>query len=219
MPAGIWIFHINRPPPPPSPSPHSPPHPPHTYIVHADTLRDIFNRDGFRVDEADIDKKGHFDRAFVTFLSSDDAQRAADEYDGAQLNNAAVNVRIFVPEGGGGGGGGGGRGSSGPPGITIVKRGDAQSTAGIKVNNIPSGLTDSDLKEIFATIGSVSDARVLTGRGVEFGLVSFSGGQARNLAERAVREFDRAQINGCEISVVIDQGPPPRGGGGSGGRW
>ncbi len=77
------------------------------------------------------------------------------------------------------------------------------------MNNLPAGLTEPDLREIFATVGPVSEARIRDGRGGAWGLVVFDGPYAARNAATAVRDFDRAAVNGTEISVVLDQGPPP----------
>ncbi len=172
----------------------------------ANDITDIFTQDNFNVESADIGRGN----AFVRFYRGEDAARAAEEYNGAQLNNGFIKVRVMTNEGGpvvhvGGGA------------ITVVKRGDGGSGVTIKVSNLPSGLTEGDLKEIFASIGSVSSSFIKGGARGAFGLVTFEGQRAQQLAERAVSEFDRAQINGTEISVALDAGAPPRAHAGA--RW
>ena len=89
------------------------------------------------------------------------------------------------------------------------------------MDNLPSAVTDSDLQDIFASVGgSLVEARVKgAGRGGTWGVVVWEGPRARDSANSAIREFNGAEVNGNVISVAMDERQPGGGGGGGfGGR-
>lgn len=79
------------------------------------------------------------------------------------------------------------------------------------MDNLPADLSDGDLAGIFASLGGqIVDSKVHhTGRGGRpWGIVLFEGRNARACAEKAVAEFNLAQVNGVEITVVLDPRQP-----------
>jgi hypothetical protein len=87
------------------------------------------------------------------------------------------------------------------------------------VDNLPPAVQDSDLRDIFASVGgNLVEARVKgAGRGGVWGVVVWEGARAHASAQTAIREFNQAEVNGCVISVQMDERQPGGGGGGYGG--
>jgi RNA recognition motif-containing protein len=88
-----------------------------SYNTGDQELRDAFSPHGNLVSASVvIDRDSGQSRGFgfVEYQSSEEAQRAVDTMNGANLDGRSLNVNIARPrEGGGGGGGGGGRGGGG----------------------------------------------------------------------------------------------------------
>ncbi|MEM7218593.1 MAG: RNA-binding protein [Pseudomonadota bacterium] len=78
------------------------------------------------------------------------------------------------------------------------------------VGNLPWSTTDADLEEMFAAIGSVSSARVITdrdtGRSRGFGFVEMSNEDGN----RAIAELNGTRIDSREIRVNEAQEKPRR---------
>lgn len=87
------------------------------------------------------------------------------------------------------------------------------------VGNLPFSATDQDLNNIFAQVGQIASAKVITdresGRSKGFGFVEFANDQD---AENAISQFNGADYNGRPM-VVNEARPmvPREGGGGRGG--
>jgi RNA recognition motif-containing protein len=88
-----------------------------SYSTGDQELKDAFSPHGNLVSASVvIDRDSGQSRGFgfVEYQSSEEAQRAVDTMNGANLDGRSLNVNIARPrEGGGGGGGGGGRGGGG----------------------------------------------------------------------------------------------------------
>ena len=92
----------------------------------------------------------------------------------------------------------------------------------IYVGNLPWSTTDADLEEMFAAIGDVQSAAVITdretGRSRGFGFVEMRDGDA----QKAIAELNGQDVGGRALRVNEANARPPRGGGGGGGgggRW
>ena len=88
----------------------------------------------------------------------------------------------------------------------------------IYVGNLPWSTTDADLETMFADIGSVISARVITdrdtGRSRGFGFVEMSGEDG----QRAIAELNGNQVEGRALRINEANEQKPRQSGG-GGRW
>jgi cold-inducible RNA-binding protein len=87
------------------------------------------------------------------------------------------------------------------------------------VGNLPFSATDQDLSNSFAAIGTVTSAKVIidrdTGRSKGFGFVEMSTDEE---AQKAIADFNGAQMEGRTLTVNEARPPAPRtGGGGFGG--
>ena len=82
------------------------------------------------------------------------------------------------------------------------------------VGNLPWSTTDAELEELFAAIGPVDSARVITdretGRSRGFGFVEMADGQ------RAMDELNGKDMGGRALRVNEANEQRPRGGGGGG---
>lgn len=98
----------------------------------------------------------------------------------------------------------------------------------IYVGNLPWSTADADLEDLFAGIGAVTSARVITdrdtGRSRGFGFVEMS----REDGQKAIAELNGHQIESRALRVNEANEQQPRrsggggdggGGGGGGGRW
>lgn len=94
----------------------------------------------------------------------------------------------------------------------------------IYVGNLPWSTTDSDLEQLFAAIGPVTSASVVTdrdtGRSRGFGFVEMSQADG----QRAIAELNGHTIDSRPLRVNEANSQPRRnsgggGGGGRGGRW
>ena len=83
------------------------------------------------------------------------------------------------------------------------------------VGNLPWSTTDAELEEMFAAVGPVDSARVITdretGRSRGFGFVEMQDGQ------RAMEELNGKDMGGRALRVNEANEQRPRGGGGGGG--
>lgn len=72
------------------------------------------------------------------------------------------------------------------------------------VGNLPYSLNNDSLKELFASVGEVTDAVVITdkfsGRSKGFGFVTMIDEAA---AEKAVKEMDQKEVDGRKIKVNV----------------
>ena len=94
----------------------------------------------------------------------------------------------------------------------------------IYVGNLPWSTTEADLEGLFASIGAVHSAAVITdrdtGRSRGFGFVEMEEADA----DRAIQELNGRDFGGRALRVNEAQQRQPRGGGGGGGggggrRW
>ena len=88
------------------------------------------------------------------------------------------------------------------------------------VGNLPYGITDEDLSQLFEKAGTVETAKVVrdreTGRSKGFGFVEMaSDGEA----DEAINKFNGQEFNGRPLTVNEARPPQPKGDrGGGGGR-
>ena len=72
------------------------------------------------------------------------------------------------------------------------------------VGNISWGATSDQLKELFATVGTVEEAVIImdkfTGRSRGFGFVTMSSAEE---AQAAIEQLDGKELDGREITVKI----------------
>jgi RNA recognition motif-containing protein len=96
----------------------------------------------------------------------------------------------------------------------------------IYVGNLAWSATESDLRELFSTVGTVHSAAVVsdreTGRSRGFGFVEMDDADA----EKAIRQLDGRELGGRNLRVneALQKERGGRGGGGGGGgrdrdRW
>lgn len=87
------------------------------------------------------------------------------------------------------------------------------------VGNLPYSMTDTELQEVFARVGTVVDATVVmdreTGRSRGFGFVEMSDDAA---ADAALQQLNGAQVGGRTLRVAEANPRPARGGRGGGDR-
>lgn len=89
--------------------------------------------------------------------------------------------------------------------------------AKLYVGNLAFAVTNEDLEALFAEIGKVDNASVVTdkfsGQSRGFGFVQMADG---NEAARAIAELNGTELKGraIRVSEARDQGPRPGGGGG-----
>ena len=97
------------------------------------------------------------------------------------------------------------------------------------VGNLPFSVTDADLSQIFAQVGTVASAKVImdrdTGRSKGFGFVEMNSDEE---AANAISQFNGAECEGRPLTVNEAKPMAPRTGGGgfgggrgerSGNRW
>jgi RNA recognition motif-containing protein len=86
------------------------------------------------------------------------------------------------------------------------------------VGNLTFATTGPDLEELFATVGTVESASVVsdreTGRSRGFGFVEMS---SQSEASKAVSELNGRDVGGRQINVAEAKEREPRSGGGGGG--
>lgn len=94
--------------------------------------------------------------------------------------------------------------------------------AKLYVGNLPYTMTNADLEELFAQVGTVKSARVIsdrdTGRSKGFGFIEM---ETSDEAQAAISEFNGTEISGRALKVneANESAPRPRSGGfGGGGR-
>jgi RNA recognition motif-containing protein len=87
------------------------------------------------------------------------------------------------------------------------------------VGNLPFTATDADLSEMFAQVGSVASAKIITdrdtGRSKGFGFVEMASDEE---AANAITQFNGADYSGRPMVVNEARPMVPREGGGGGGR-
>jgi RNA recognition motif-containing protein len=85
------------------------------------------------------------------------------------------------------------------------------------VGNLPYGIGDSDLEQMFAPHGTVQSAQVImdrdTGRSKGFGFVEMGSDQE---AQTAIQALNGKDVDGRALTV--NEARPKEGGGGGGGR-
>ncbi|MEM4367183.1 MAG: RNA-binding protein [Candidatus Anstonellales archaeon] len=85
------------------------------------------------------------------------------------------------------------------------------------VGNLPFSVTQDQLKEMFSSYGSVSEAIVISdrmsGRSKGFGFVTFDEDAA---ADKAMAEMNGKDVEGRQIKVTEARPPSPGGRGGFG---
>ncbi|OGC55946.1 RNA-binding protein [candidate division WWE3 bacterium RIFCSPHIGHO2_01_FULL_48_15] len=94
------------------------------------------------------------------------------------------------------------------------------------VGGLPRSFSNSQLEEMFAPIGNVASATVITdrdtGQGKGFGFVEM---EKDNEADDAIAKLNETELEGRKITVNVarprEERPrfDSRGGGGRGGRW
>jgi RNA recognition motif-containing protein len=74
----------------------------------------------------------------------------------------------------------------------------------IYVGNLPYGISDSDLEQMFAVYGSVSESKIVTdrdtGRSKGFGFVEMPN---QSEGDEAIKELDGKEIDGRNIKVNV----------------
>jgi RNA recognition motif-containing protein len=74
----------------------------------------------------------------------------------------------------------------------------------IYISNLSYGVSDADLRELFAEYGEISSAKVImdreTGRSRGFGFVEMPNDEQ---AQKAINELNQAQYDGKVISVNV----------------
>ena len=93
----------------------------------------------------------------------------------------------------------------------------------IYVGNLPWSATDTELRDLFSTIGTVHSVAVVsdreTGRSRGFGFIEMDEGDA----EKAISQLNGREMDGRALRVNEAQERQRRGGGGGGGggrdRW
>ncbi|MBC7256772.1 MAG: RNA-binding protein [Chloroflexi bacterium] len=80
------------------------------------------------------------------------------------------------------------------------------------VGNLPYSMTDAELQQVFAQVGTVVDATVVidreTGRSRGFGFVEMSDDAT---ADAAIQQFNGAQVGGRTLRVSEANPRPSRG--------
>lgn len=87
------------------------------------------------------------------------------------------------------------------------------------VGNLSYNTTETELREAFGQLGTVTDAKIVmdrdTGRPRGFGFVEMSSDQE---AQQAIQQLNGRELDGRAINVNEAQERGARGGGGGGGR-
>lgn len=86
----------------------------------------------------------------------------------------------------------------------------------IYISNLSYGITDADLKELFAEYGEISSAKVImdreTGRSRGFGFVEMSDDEQ---GQKAIDELNQAEYDGKVIRVTVAKPKADRPAGGN----
>jgi len=89
----------------------------------------------------------------------------------------------------------------------------------IYVGNLPWSADEAALRDLFATVGAVESAAVIsdrdTGRSRGFGFIEMNDADA----DKAIAELNGREMDGRELRVNEARERPSRGGGGDGGRY
>jgi RNA recognition motif-containing protein len=198
--------------------------------ISEDVLRQLFEATGGKVVDVSLPR----DRAtgkvrgfgFVTFSTSDEANRARDELDGSMQSGRSISVRPFSSEpprrtmdsrapepysSGPGVGGGGGPGAGGGAG------GGGEDRT-LYVGNLPYDTTQQELTQVFTELGVGPVARIHLPSGPDgrlrgFGFVTLGSAEAANSAIVSLRNAD---VRGRRLMVNIahPRGAAPGGGAG-----
>jgi len=87
------------------------------------------------------------------------------------------------------------------------------------VGNLPYAVTELDLRDLFGSIGTVTDAKIVTdretGRPRGFGFVEMS---TEDEARKAIEEVNGRDVQGRQVAVKEAEDRRGGGGGGGGGR-
>jgi hypothetical protein len=150
----------------------------------------------------------------ATFERFEEAESAFTKLGGKRVSFASrpLVVRPYEDRGEGPAAAGAASSSSAAAGggrVSLVKRTSAEHPANqgattVKLSNIPWDVTEDDLRDSFSSAGKVLDARIArlgNGRSAGWATITYSSVQA---AEKAIREFDGALLNGREITVAHD---------------
>jgi len=90
-------------------------------------------------------------------------------------------------------------------------------TKKLYIGNLPFSTTEDDLSDLFAEVGNVESARIITdrdtGRSRGFGFVEMSDEDA----EKAIERFNGTDMSGRPLTVNEARPQTNRGGGGGGG--
>ncbi|KAF5737545.1 putative ribonucleoprotein chloroplast [Tripterygium wilfordii] len=190
------------------------------FNVQSSDLADLFGNAGtVEMVEVIYDKNTGRSRGFgfVTMSSPEEAEAAAQQFNGYELEGRALRVNAGPPPpkesssfrgsrfGGGGASYGGGGGSYGG--------GGASSGAGnrLYVGNLPWNFDDSALQNLFSEQGKVVEAKVVydrdSGRSRGFGFVTYSSSEEVN---NAIESLDGAEFSGRSIRVSVAESKPRR---------
>eukprot|EP00897_Mesotaenium_endlicherianum_P008559 jgi/Mesen1/7731/ME000407S06967 len=149
--------------------------------------------------------------AFVTMASVEEAEKAIEALDGAELGNRSIRVNFPNPQGTRD------RTAAGPrptrDGAPPRRGGSRDSENKLYVGNLSWGMDDMGLEDLFSEFGSVQEARVVTdretGRSRGFGFVTLTTGDEVNAA---VSALDGVEVDGRTIRVNLANDRPPTGG-------
>ena len=203
--------------------------------ITEDVLRELFEATGGKVVDVSLPR----DRAtgkvrgfgFVTFATSDEANRARDALDGSLQSGRSISVRPFssepprrertdslgpsTPYSPGGGAGGGASGGGG--GFSGGGAGGGEDRT-LYVSNLPYDTTQQELTQVFTDLGVGPVARIHLPSGPDgrlrgFGFVTLGSAEAANSAIVSLRNAD---VRGRRLMVNIahPRGERPAGGGG-----
>lgn len=169
------------------------------FSVDSSTLAEVFEGAGnVEMVEVIYDKMTGRSRGFgfVTMSTAEEAEAAARQLNGYQLEGRELRVNYGPPppreessfRGSRGGGGGG----------------SFDNTNRLYVGNLSWGVDDSTLENLFSEHGKVTEARVIcdreTGRSRGFGFVTYSSADDAN---NAIESLDGSDIQGRTIRVSM----------------
>jgi RNA recognition motif-containing protein len=190
--------------------------------ITEDVLRQLFEATGGKVVEVSLPRERTTGKVrgfgFVTFATSDEANRARDELDGSLQAGRSISVRPFSsepPKRGEGREGGGGGGRFEAPSA----QGSAEDRT-LYVGNLPYDTSQQELTQFLEENGVGPVARIHLpvgpdGRMRGFGFVTMANAEAANAALAALRNAD---VRGRRLMINIahprSERPP---GGGPGG--
>ncbi|XP_038687252.1 RNA-binding protein CP29B, chloroplastic-like [Tripterygium wilfordii] len=153
---------------------------------------------------------------FVTMSSAEEAEAAAQQFNGYEFEGRALRVNAGPPPpkessfrgsrfGGGGASFGVGGGSFGAGGATF------HPANRLYVGNLPWGIDDLALQNLFSEQGKVVEARVVydrdSGRSRGFGFVTYSSSEE---VDNAIEYLNGAELSGRSIIVSVAESKPRR---------